>query len=47
MTATLLYGVTSRDPVVFVAMPIVLTVVALVARDTFNSAASGPIESHG
>jgi len=28
--ATLLYGVTSRDPVVFVAMPIVLTLVALV-----------------
>jgi predicted permease len=28
--ATLLYGVTSRDPVVFVAMPIVLTIVALV-----------------
>ena len=27
--ATLLYGVTPRDPVVFVAMPIVLTSVAL------------------
>jgi len=28
--ATLLYGVTSRDPVVFVAMPIVLSLVALI-----------------